>query len=229
MKTLEGVRRRMPRWFRRYVLHFEAAIEDAAAEFGRSLAAGALLLDAGAGEGQYRKQFSRQRYLGIDLGIGDIGWNYSGLDAIADLQQLPLRSGSVDAAINIVTLEHVTDPGRVLEELCRVLRREGRLLLVVPHEWEEHQQPHDFYRYTRYGVEHLLKKAGFQSVEIRPVGGYFRLLARRIFNGLQFFPGPLVILAALVATPAALILPLLEPLDQKQNFTLGFICLASKS
>jgi SAM-dependent methyltransferase len=229
MKTLEGVQQRMPRWLRRYVLHFEAAIEDAAAEFGRSLSAGSLLLDAGAGEGQYRKQFSRQRYLGIDLGIGDAGWNYAGLDAVADLQQLPLRSGSVDAVINIVTLEHVTDPARVLEELCRVLRRDGRLLLVVPHEWEEHQQPHDFYRYTRYGVEHLLKKAGFQSIEIRPVGGYFRLLARRILNGLQFFPGPLVILAALVAAPAALVLPLLEPLDQKQHFTLGFICLASKS
>ena len=124
---------------------------------------GPFVLDAGAGEGQYRGWFARQRYVGLDLGIGDSDWNYRGLDAIADLRQLPLRSGGVDAALNIVTLEHVTDPGCVLAELWRALRPGGRLLLVVPHEWEEHQQPHDFYRYTRYGIEHLLAKGGIRS------------------------------------------------------------------
>jgi SAM-dependent methyltransferase len=229
MKTLSGVQDLMPSWLRRYVLHFEASIEDAVAGFAGGLPGRAIVLDAGAGEGQYRKWFARQRYVGLDLGIGDTGWDYRELDAIADLRQLPLRTGSIDAALNIVTLEHVPDPLCVLAELYRALRPGGRLLLVVPHEWEEHQQPHDFYRYTRYGVEHLLRHAGFDQVDIRPVGGYFRLLSRRLLNGLQFFPGLFVLPAALLLVPPALLLPLFEPLDRKQNCTLGFVCLTGKS
>jgi hypothetical protein len=49
-----------------------------------------------------------------------------------------------------------------------------------------------------------------------------------LLNALQFFPGPLALLAALFFAPPALILPLLDPLDQKRNFTLGYICSARK-
>jgi hypothetical protein len=109
-----------------------------------------------------------------------------------------------------------------------VLKPSGRLLLVVPHEWEEHQQPHDYYRYTRYGLEYLLRGAGFENIQIRPVGGYFRLLSRRLLNGLQFFNGPWIIAAGVFLVPPALIAPLLDGLDRNQAFTLGFICSASK-
>ena len=218
----------LPGPVRRYVLHFEAVIEDAVRVFSYQLAEGTWVLDAGAGEGTYRSCFTRQSYIGVDLGIGDAAWNYSELDAVADLQALPFRSGTFDAAVNIVTLEHVREPACVLAELSRVLRTGGRLLLVVPHEWEEHQQPHDFFRYTRYGVRHLLERAGFSEIRVEPVGGYFRLLSRRLLNGIQFFPGPLAILAGLLLGPPALIAPLFDGLDRNKNFTLGFVCSARK-
>jgi SAM-dependent methyltransferase len=218
----------LPRPLRRYLLHFEAAIEDAVADFSASLAQRARILDAGAGEGSYRNCFRRQQYVGVDLGIGDAAWNYSGLDAVADLQALPFSAGTFDAVLNVVTLEHVREPACVLAELARALKPGGRLLLIVPHEWEEHQQPHDYYRYTRYGARYLLERAGFDEITIEPVGGYFRLLSRRLLNGLQFFPGPLMLLAALFLVPPALIAPLLDGLDQRQAFTLGFICAARK-
>ena len=63
--------------------------------------------------------------------------------------------------------------------------------MIVPHEWEVHQSPHDYYRYTRHGMAYLLAKAGFAEYTIEPVGGYFRLISRRLLNGLQFFRGPL--------------------------------------
>jgi hypothetical protein len=110
-----------------------------------------------------------------------------------------------------------------------VLKPGGRLLLIVPHEWEVHQSPHDYYRYTRHGVRYLLDRAGFEAVVIEPVGGFFRLLSRRLWNGLQFFPGPLMPVAALFFAPAALLLPFLDSLDRERNFTLGYICTASKS
>lgn len=224
----DRVRERMPAPLRDWVQHFEARIESAAGEFARSLAQGALVLDAGAGEGNYKRHFSRQRYVGLDLGVGDARWDYSRLDVIGDLALLPFRDRTFDAAVNIVTLEHVADPRRVLCELSRTLAPGGRILLVAPMEWEEHQQPHDYFRYTRYGLEMLLKQAGFSEIAIEPVGGFFRLLARRMLNGLQFFPGPLMVVAAIFLAPPALVLPLFEPLDRKKNFTLGFICRARK-
>ncbi|MFM2124505.1 MAG: hypothetical protein RL328_956 [Acidobacteriota bacterium] len=211
-----------------YILHFEAAIERAVASFAHSLPKGARVLDAGAGEGSYKHHFAAQRYCGLDLGIGDTGWNYSGLDVLGDLIALPFADASFDAALNVVTLEHVKDPARVLYELSRVLKPGGRLLIVAPHEWEEHQQPHDYFRFTRYGLQHLLERAGFHDIHIEPVGGFFRLLSRRLFNALQFFPGPLALVAAIFFVPPALILPLLDRLDSKRNFTLGFVCTARK-
>ena len=220
--------RRLPRPLRRWVLHFEAAIEDAVTLFASSLADGARVLDAGAGEASYSHLFTRQRYLALDLGIGDSSWNYRRLDCIADLAALPLASASCDACLCIVTLEHVRGPARVLEELARSLRPGGRILLVVPHEWEVHQPPHDYFRYTRYGAQYLLEHAGFGNIHIVPAGGFFRLLARRLFNALQFFPGPLFLVAALIFTPPALLLPLLDPLDRNRDFTPGYVCTATK-
>ena len=225
--------RRLPRFLRRHILHFEAAIDEALASFARGVGGGERMLDAGAGEGRHARYFAAARYCGVDLAVGDAAWDYRGLDAITDLAALPFRDGAFAACINIVTLEHVREPHRVLRELARALRPGGQLLLVVPHEWEVHQAPHDYFRYTRHGVAYLLEQAGFERVEIHPVGGYFRLLARRMLNGLQFFTGGArwigFLPAALLLAPPALILPFLDFLDRDRNFTLGYICTAEKT
>jgi len=216
-----------PLW--RFIFHFEWAIEDAVRRFADSLPAGARVLDAGSGEGQYRRAFDRQKYLGIDLTVGDASWNYSGIDVCGDLAALPLRSGAFAAAVNIVTLEHVPEPARVVCELARVLEPGGRLLLIAPHEWEEHQQPHDYFRYTRYGLRYLLERAGFTEIDIHPVGGIFRLVGRRLLNVIQFLPLPLAIVLFVPLGGLGLLLPLLDFLDAQRNFTLGYICYARKS
>jgi len=224
---------RLPAWLSRYVLHFEAAIERAVCRFAAGLPAGARVFDAGAGQGRYAPYFARQRYCGVDLAVGDGAWDYSKLDAVADLACLPFASGCFDAAIHIVTLEHVREPGRVLQEIARTLAPRAPLLAIVPHEWEVHQAPHDYYRYTRYGMAYLLERAGMVEIEIHPIGGYFRLLARRLLNGLQFFAGGLrwigFLPAALLLVPPALLIPALDFLDRDRNFTLGYICTARKS
>lgn len=218
----------LPGWLRRRLLHFEAEIERATRQFAASLPAGARVLDAGAGELQYAHLFGRQRYVSVDLGVGDPQWDYGKLDCIADLAALPLRDGVFDACVNIVTLEHVREPVRVVRELARVLTDQGRLLLVAPLEWEVHQAPHDYYRYTEHGLRYLCEEAGLEVTAIKAVGGYFRLMARRMLNGLQFFPGPFFVLAALLVAPVALVLPAFDGLDRRRDFTLGYICEARR-
>ena len=222
----------LPRALSRHVLHFEAVIEDAVAAVASALPDGARVLDAGAGEARHAPFFTRQRYYGVDLAVGDRAWNYSRLDARADLTRLPFPDRCFNAAIHIVTLEHVREPESVLREMARTLAPASPLLVIVPHEWEVHQAPHDYFRYTCHGMRYLLERAGLVEIEIRPVGGYFRLLARRLLNGLQFFSGGVrwlgFIPAALLLVPPALLIPYLDWLDHDRNFTLGYVCTAKK-
>jgi SAM-dependent methyltransferase len=223
----------LPRSLKWVVLHFECRIDDAVRDFAASLPRGSRVLDAGAGEGQYKHYFESQRYTGVDLAVGDSTWNYRSLDAVCDLNSLPFPEAAFDAALNVVTLEHLRDPQVALAEIARTLKPGAPFLLVAPHEWEVHQAPHDYFRYTRHGLELLLARAGFAGIRIVPAGGYFRLLARRLLNGLQFFTGGmrwiLFLPAAALLVPAAILLPLFEPLDRDKNFTLGYICLANRS
>ena len=228
-----GIAYHLPRPLRRHILHFETEIEDAVAALARELPAGARVLDAGAGEGRYAHHFDGHRYCGVDLAVGDAGWDYSHLDAVVDLTALPFRAGAFDAALHIVTMEHLREPGLALAEMARALKPGGRLLIAAPHEWEVHQAPHDYFRYTRYGLAYLLERAGLEVTQMRPAGGYFRLLARRLLNGLQFFSGGIrwlgFVPAAILLVPPALILPFLDGLDRERNFTVGYVCWARKS
>jgi SAM-dependent methyltransferase len=217
---------------RQLTLRTETAIDDRVGRFARSLPAGARLLDAGAGESRHRHRFSHCRYIGVDLAVGEPAWDYSRLDACADLAHLPFRDRCFAAALNTVVLEHVPEPAQVLAELARVLEPGGRLLLVAPQEWCVHQAPYDFYRYTRYGLEHLLTRAGFAEVRIEPLGGFFTLLGRRFLDAILFFQGGwrwlLFLPAAFLFGPAGVLLPYLDFLDTRKDSTLCYACLAQK-
>ena len=223
---------RLPRWLHRLILRFEALIEDRVAEFARSLPAGTRVLDAGAGECRYAREFSHCRYVAVDLAVGDADWDYSRLDGVADLARLPFRDGSFGAAINIVVLEHVRDPRAVLEELSRVLAPGARLLLAAPQEWGVHQAPHDYFRYTRPGLHWLMERAGFADIAIEAGGGFFTLLGRRLLDSTLYFQGGwrwlLFPLAAVLGGALGILLPILDFLDPNRNTTLGYVCMARK-
>ncbi len=221
---------RLPGAFRRAALRIEAAVDDRVAGFAQSLPPATRVLDAGAGEGHHARHFAHCRYVGVDLAVGEAAWDYSRLDALADLALLPFPDRSFAAAINVVVLEHVPEPGRVVAELARVLQPRGRLLLIAPQEWCVHQAPHDYYRYTRYGLEHLLTAAGFQQLHIEPLGGFFTLLGRRLLDAILYFQGGwrwlLFVPAALLCGPPGLVLPWLDFLDTRKDSTLCYSCLA---
>ncbi len=173
-----AVYERMPEFLKRRINPLEYAlrafVEDASRD-GKGV-----VLDAGAGEGRFRRFFEGRRYFAVDSAAGDPSWDYTRLDVVGDLGELPFRSEAVDLVVNTQVLEHVEDPARVLRELWRVLRVGGRLYMTAPQGWHEHQQPRDFYRFTRFSLGRLLEEAGFSVVEIEPMGGFFYYLGQRM-------------------------------------------------
>jgi len=228
-----GVERLLPNFLLRMLDPFEARVFDRLCAFVTALPEHSRVLDAGAGECRYAHLFTRHRYMALDNAVGDASWDYSHLDVLADLEVLPVMSSTFDAAIIIVVLEHARDPLNVLCETARVLRPGGRFFLVAPSQWEVHQAPHDFFRFTRYGLEDLLVRSGFHVQKIEAVGGFFWLMSRRCINLLTFFQGGLkwpvfILLAPFFGFLFPLILSVADGLDRRQDFTLGYICLGSR-
>lgn len=213
----------LPDWLSRRLLRFEREIEESVASFAAALPPGASVLDCGAGESRHRRHFGRHRYVAVDLGVGDAAWDYSKLDVAGDLTSLPFRDASFDAALSIVTLEHVADPARAVTEMSRVLRSGGLALFAVPMEWEVHQAPHDYFRYTRYGLHSLLTRAGMEVIEMTASGGLFTLAGRRLLE-----IGKVSIVVGLLLSPVALLLLSLDGLDHRRDHTVGYLCRARK-
>ena len=217
----------LPRFVLTRLDPFRATIEVEIASAASQTGPGDIVLDAGAGEARNRKYFARGRYFALDRGHGDATWDYSGLDVRGDLEAIPLRNGSVDRILCIVVLEHTRDPKRVLGEFARIMKPGARLHLVVPFLWEEHQQPCDYHRFTRYGIRLAFESLPFEIELLRPMGGFFQVFARRCVGLLGFFQGgwrwPLfVLLAPFFGLIFPLLFHLLDSLDVDQAYSLGF-------
>jgi SAM-dependent methyltransferase len=210
-----------------------------AARAAAEIPAGARVLDAGAGEGDYRALFARHRYVSADLAVGDADWDYGALSTICDLHRMPFAPGTFDAAVATQVLEHLLEPGRFLEEVHASLRPGGTLYLTAPMMFKEHQAPHDYWRFTRHGLRHLLERAGFRVVSIEAQGGYFWLTGDQIQAMHRYlFSNRRALLWRALFLPLEVVSKLffsiavpwvcyrLDGLDRKRTYTTGFECVA---
>lgn len=225
----------MPGWLRERLDLHHTRIDELVAQAAQAARPGERLLDAGAGEGRYKARFDHLRYIGVDLAIGDATWDYAGLDVVGDLIRLPFGDGAFDLALCLEVLEHLPEPQQVLAELARVLRPGGRLFFSVPMSWHQHQKPHDYYRYTSFGLRYLLDRAGFDVEDVRPTGGYFWFLSIQFqMLSLWVFPArqgrwlrlALLPLKVVVQLVFFLLLPLLcyylDGLDRQKDQTMAW-------
>jgi len=231
---LVAFKRWLPEWLRYRLDPYNSEADRFVAKQAGVLDADSRVLDAGAGECRHAAAFAGQRYFGTDNGQGDrFRWDYSKLDFFSDLERLPIADDCIGIVVNINVLEHVSDPARVLGECHRVLRPGGKLLLVAPQSWLMHQAPHDYFRYTRHGLEFLLQKSGFRSIEIDAIGGTFWNLGSRSLYILTHFDGKRLPLAVLLAPIFGFLIPLacyyLDKLDRRHWDTLGYKVVATKA
>jgi len=127
--------------------------------------AGTAVLDLGCGQKPYARLFRDCRYISLDHSPE------SNPDIVADASSVPLPDGAIDIILCSQVIEHVPNPAALIRECRRLLKASGRLILSGPFYWPLHEKPHDYYRFTKHGLIHLLTGAGFSIQSLEPTRG----------------------------------------------------------
>lgn len=97
------------------------------------------------------------------------------------VERLPFRGGSFDAVLCTQVLEHVPDPSVAIAEASRVLSPDGRLILTIPFVAAEHEEPHDYFRFTQFGIRTLLEAHGFECEFVKKQFGFWPTIGEMLY------------------------------------------------
>jgi ubiquinone/menaquinone biosynthesis C-methylase UbiE len=143
------------------------------------------LLDIGCGNKPYRIWMVEK---GCEVTGCDIEQSSEKLvDIICPATSIPLKDATFDTVFSSQVLEHVAEHGKMLDECNRLLKPGGYLIVSAPMSWEHHESPYDFFRFTRYGFQHLLTTRGFEVNQIKANGGKWALQGQTILCNLNSF------------------------------------------
>ena len=132
----------------------------------KAIPSGYRILDAGAGEQQFKKFCPHLKYVAQDFGkydgLGDnaglqVGkWDQSKLDIVCDITDIPEPAGAFDAIMCVEVFEHLPNPIAAIKEFSRVLRPGGYLIITAPFCCWTHFAPYHFYT----GFNHYFYEMG---------------------------------------------------------------------
>lgn len=115
------------------------------------------ILDTCAGwePNYYQPLFPGKRYLKQDMQDFDPPC----IDILCDITDMkPIPDQSIGLVLNLESLEHIAYPQKAIDEIHRVLKPEGLLILTTVMHFKIHQAPKDYWRFTPGGLELLLGK-----------------------------------------------------------------------
>ena len=137
------------------------------------------LIDLGCGKAPFfilYKDKVKNPFL-VDWSGNDNKKPNSCIDLNHDLtKKLPLSDNTFNTAILSDVLEHIPEPQKLINEIHRILKPESYLIMNTPFFYPLHEEPNDYYRYTRYALEYMCKNAGFKKVNIEVVGGIVEII-----------------------------------------------------
>ena len=156
-----------------------------------SIPAGQRILDAGAGEQQFKRFCSHLDYIAQDFakydGKGDnrglqmSAWDQSSLHLVCDISSIPEPDGSFDVIMCTEVLEHLPEPILALREFSRLLKTDGLLVVTAPFCSLTHFAPYHFTSgYNSYFYQKHLGEMGFEILELTANGNYIEFLAQEL-------------------------------------------------
>ena len=154
------------------------------------------LLDVGCGAKPYESLFRPyvDEYVGVEK-RGTFAQTHSAGDSSCDIyydgDRLPLPDESFDTVLNIQVLEHTPRPQELLDELARVLRKDGLLILSAPFSFRLHEEPHDYFRYSPHGLNSMCQRAGLEILEMQPQRGLWGVIGHKLNTYLALRVGKL--------------------------------------
>jgi SAM-dependent methyltransferase len=189
---------------------------------------GDVVIDVGCGEQPYRPCLAGfRRYVGYDSpSAPDRGAHP---DVMGDALALPFADGCADAVLCTEVIEHVTDPSIMLAEFARVLRPEGSVLLTSPFTWHLHDEPHDYWRFTEFGLRLLCERAGFRVMALRPTNGFAGALLQAKCYLLVQSSGRLRVLSRPLVWLLQSVAMMVGALDRNRRMTSNYVVWAKKA
>jgi SAM-dependent methyltransferase len=189
------------------------------------------VVDLGCGNAPYKEDILKiaDKYVGVDW--SNTFFDIQNVDLFADFSgPLPLLNESVDTVTAFQVMEHLKEPGLFLSECNRILHAGGHLILTVPFMWHVHDEPYDYFRYTRYGLEYLLRKSDFSDIEITEGTGFWQMFILKInYHTQRYFRGPLKYMMIPFWWMGQVISPLMDKVLSHPQETAGYSVVARKS
>lgn len=134
------------------------------------------LLDLGCGVKPFKHIYSKYATRSIGIDVAQSPHDSKSVDIIYDGRNIPFSENEFDIVFSTEVMEHVPDPQHFLNEINRVMQPGGVLIMTTPFMVQLHEEPYDFYRYTKHGIQHLLSKSGFEVKNIEPFGDAFAVI-----------------------------------------------------
>ena len=191
------------------------------------------LVDIGCGEKPYKDIISP--YVDVHIGVDHEKslHDKSNVDLIGTAYSLPLESIYCDTAICTDVLEHLEDPLLAILETWRVLKYGGYAIYTVPLFWHLHEEPRDFYRFTKHGLNYLFKKGGFEVIEITALTGFTVTFAQELVYFLYGFRkkgiiNPLWWIIPPICHVIQMLAYLINKIEKTEMFTCEYIVVVRK-
>ena len=138
------------------------------------------ILDVGCGNKPYESLFSttKEKYVGCDI----VQSSDKKVDIICLATNIDAADKSYDTVFSTQVMEHVDNSDLMMKECNRVLKPDGIFILSVPFCWELHEEPYDFFRFTKYGLTELCNRNNFEILELIPNGGKWAAIFQMNIN-----------------------------------------------
>ena len=132
------------------------------------------LLDIGCGNKPYESWFNGRitEYVGCDI----VQSSAKKVDVLCEANKIPLTDECFDTVFSTQVIEHVEDYQGMINEAFRLLKPDGVAIVSGPMYWYLHEEPYDFYRFTKHGFKHIFENSGFEIINIKENGGAWATL-----------------------------------------------------